>query len=124
MSKILNISKFNFVFGPDFELLGPNKRVDLIFQESGRTDSRVKKVPIHRRCCVLIVEYYFLSQGKPYPVGWCHPMASSNKLDFAHTNYVDRCFLGTRQFKECIAPMYYSDTFSSLYTTVLLYVSK
>ena len=37
------ISKSNFVFGPDFELLGPNKRVDLIFQESGRPDFRVEK---------------------------------------------------------------------------------
>ena len=40
------ISKSNFVFGPDFELLGLNKRVDLIFQESGRPDSRAKKSSI------------------------------------------------------------------------------
>lgn len=41
----LKISKFNFAFGPDFEFLGPNKRVNLIFEESGRPDSRAKKVP-------------------------------------------------------------------------------
>ena len=35
----LKISKFNFVFGPDFEFSGPNQRVDLIFKESGRPDA-------------------------------------------------------------------------------------
>ena len=38
---------FDFFFGPRFEIRGPHKRVDLIFQKSGRPDSRAeKKVPI------------------------------------------------------------------------------
>ena len=34
---------FNLSFGPRFEIRGPNKRVDLIFQKSGRPDSRSEK---------------------------------------------------------------------------------
>ena len=40
-----NISKFNLVFGPRFDFLGPNKRVDLISPESGRPVFRAKKFP-------------------------------------------------------------------------------
>ena len=33
---------FNFFFGPRFEIRGPNKKVDLIFQKSGQPGSRAE----------------------------------------------------------------------------------
>ena len=43
----VRVSIFHFVLHPDFELLGPNKRVDPIFQESSRPDVKAKQVPTH-----------------------------------------------------------------------------
>ena len=34
---------FNVFFGAGFEIGGPNKRVDLVYQKSGRSDSRAEK---------------------------------------------------------------------------------
>ena len=60
----LKISKFNVVFGLDFESLGSNERVDLICKESGRPDSRAKKkVPPHDYVPLSCVELMFVHFG-------------------------------------------------------------